>query len=261
MSSYAFVIGPDTKEAASLRGVIDAALQQLKIESRTWKAGDAPGAVTVDLVERIRDAALILADIRAANPNVYYEVGLAHALGRPVITFVAEGETPQFDLQGDRAIVVATTDGIVDYQDALGESIKASIRSAERTEPATAVKFAELRAEVPRLRAELDSLRRQSSVSGPTAEAPASGPSWRDLALAGQLPLLVADHLAHDTLVVHLRFGVGRVVGWGPPARAHTTVEIAFEEGSAAFVLPARQLFLADAPALMARPQPADGQD
>jgi hypothetical protein len=45
--------------------------------------------LTKALIDKVRDqiveSDLILADVTGANPNVFYEIGLAHAMGRPVI--------------------------------------------------------------------------------------------------------------------------------------------------------------------------------
>ena len=42
------------------------------------------GMILEEIVRSIRDAHLIIADLTAGNPNVCYEVGLAHALGKRV---------------------------------------------------------------------------------------------------------------------------------------------------------------------------------
>src|SRR5262245_13442041 len=46
------------------------------------------------LMDRIRDniieAYVILADVTSANPNGLYEIGLAHAIGKPVIFFTQD---------------------------------------------------------------------------------------------------------------------------------------------------------------------------
>jgi nucleoside 2-deoxyribosyltransferase len=45
--------------------------------------------LTKPLMEKIRDSILsadcVIADVSGSNPNVFYEVGLAHAFGKPVI--------------------------------------------------------------------------------------------------------------------------------------------------------------------------------
>ena len=38
-----------------------------------------------DIIAEIFNSDLIIADVTDSNPNVYYELGIAHALGRPVI--------------------------------------------------------------------------------------------------------------------------------------------------------------------------------
>lgn len=40
--------------------------------------------ITVRILESIRNARLVIADISIPNPNVFYEVGFAHAIGKPV---------------------------------------------------------------------------------------------------------------------------------------------------------------------------------
>jgi uncharacterized RDD family membrane protein YckC len=42
------------------------------------------GMILEEIVRSIRDAHLIIADLTGGNPNVYYELGIAHALGKRV---------------------------------------------------------------------------------------------------------------------------------------------------------------------------------
>ena len=49
-----------------------------------------PGIIIADIARQITEAKIVIADITPKNPNVYYEVGYAHALGIP--TFVAFSE-------------------------------------------------------------------------------------------------------------------------------------------------------------------------
>lgn len=61
-----------------------------------------------DIVEAIRDAALIVADLSTANPNVYYELGLAHAFGKPVILLAQDINEVPFDLRSYRVVTYST---------------------------------------------------------------------------------------------------------------------------------------------------------
>ncbi|HEV2538283.1 MAG TPA: hypothetical protein VGU03_01120 [Frateuria sp.] len=63
------------------------------------------GLVIEDINSSLRQCAVVIADITPDNPNVYYEVGYAHALGKPTILMCdrARGRLP-FDLSGFRTI-------------------------------------------------------------------------------------------------------------------------------------------------------------
>ncbi|MCI0591017.1 MAG: hypothetical protein L0Y67_05360, partial [Gammaproteobacteria bacterium] len=60
-----------------------------------------------DIWSGILSARFVVADITARNPNVFYELGIAHTLGKDVIvTTQSVGDIP-FDLKGHRCIVYA----------------------------------------------------------------------------------------------------------------------------------------------------------
>jgi hypothetical protein len=57
-----------------------------------------------DIVAGIHSSDLIVADITSLNPNVMYELGLAHGLRRPTIILTQSVESAPFDLRGYRMI-------------------------------------------------------------------------------------------------------------------------------------------------------------
>jgi hypothetical protein len=60
------------------------------------------GEVLDRLKQRIETAVVVIAELSAANPNVYLEVGYAWGRGRPTILLLrGEGE-PKFDVQGHK---------------------------------------------------------------------------------------------------------------------------------------------------------------
>jgi predicted nucleotide-binding protein len=62
-----------------------------------------PGAaLTARVLESIRKADLIVADINQQNPNVFFELGLARAMGKPTIILVSSksGDRLPSDLTG-----------------------------------------------------------------------------------------------------------------------------------------------------------------
>ncbi len=50
------------------------------------------------IISGISDASLVVADITAMNPNVMYELGIAHTLGRPVIMITQNIDDLPFDI-------------------------------------------------------------------------------------------------------------------------------------------------------------------
>jgi hypothetical protein len=61
-------------------------------------------SILQDIVRGIWEADLIVADLTGSNPNVYYELGLAHALNKRVILLTQEVSGLPFDLRGYRVI-------------------------------------------------------------------------------------------------------------------------------------------------------------
>lgn len=70
----------------------------------------ATGKVIDQIWKGINDAKVLVAELTNKNPNVYYELGLAHALKKPVVLVSSnEGDVP-FDLQHIRVIYYDVND-------------------------------------------------------------------------------------------------------------------------------------------------------
>ncbi len=65
------------------------------------------GDILVQIHKDISEADVIIADISGNNPNVYYEVGFAQALGKPVILVAEAAEGALFDIRNMRHIIFA----------------------------------------------------------------------------------------------------------------------------------------------------------
>ena len=68
-----------------------------------------PGTIIDDIVASIRSADYLIADLTGRNPNVFYELGFAHALEKPVILLTQESDDIPFDVRHQRLILYQDT--------------------------------------------------------------------------------------------------------------------------------------------------------
>jgi hypothetical protein len=82
-----------------------------------------PGIILDDIRQQIEESHVVIAEVSTPNPNVFYELGYAHALNKPAI-LLARREPDKdlpFDIQGYRAIF---------YDDSIGgkKQVEAHLR-------------------------------------------------------------------------------------------------------------------------------------
>jgi hypothetical protein len=79
------------------------------IESKSLRAERADNRygfiITEDIWTGIMEARLIICDTTGWNPNVFYELGIAHTLGKPVILLTQPTHHLPFDTQGLRHLL------------------------------------------------------------------------------------------------------------------------------------------------------------
>jgi nucleoside 2-deoxyribosyltransferase len=104
---------PERKHAdMTLHAIIRPALDECGITFDVKRADDSAeiGMVTDHIITEILESDLIVADLSFLNPNVFYELGIAHAEGKPVI-HLAHCETKlPFDNIGYRAVLFDPSD-------------------------------------------------------------------------------------------------------------------------------------------------------
>jgi hypothetical protein len=85
------------------------------------------GAIMGDVWSAINAAKVIVADCTGRNPNVMYEIGLAHAIGRHTILISQSIDDVPFDLRHLRVIVYDYTPrGMTEFEMKLAETIDRS---------------------------------------------------------------------------------------------------------------------------------------
>jgi hypothetical protein len=90
-------------------------------------------AVVQDVWAAIASARLIVADCTDRNPNVFYEIGLAHAIGRPTILLTQREEDVPFDLRHLRYISYQLTPrGMKNFETAFKQTVRNSLKLGEQ---------------------------------------------------------------------------------------------------------------------------------
>ena len=81
----------------------------------------------------INSAKVLVAELTTRNPNVYYELGLAHALEKPVVLISSNEEDVPFDLQHIRVIYYDVMDPFWGQKllDKVAENILSAIKNPE----------------------------------------------------------------------------------------------------------------------------------
>jgi hypothetical protein len=85
----------------------------------------SPGIIISDIKNQITESSIVIADITEANPNVYYEVGMAHAIDKPTVLLAQRGTKLPFDVGPHRCIFYENTiPGRARLQEALKRSLE-----------------------------------------------------------------------------------------------------------------------------------------
>jgi hypothetical protein len=109
MIHRAFVLMPFAAEFDDVfLHIIRTPLTEISFE--TLRAADASSSRNImhDVIQGIFDADLVIADLTGANPNVYYELGIAHAFGKKVVLLTQDIDEVPFDLRAYRVVTYST---------------------------------------------------------------------------------------------------------------------------------------------------------
>ncbi|MDV8066402.1 hypothetical protein R4P64_07790 [Rhodococcus sp. IEGM 1366] len=113
-----FVISPigaaGTPESIKAQAVLDYIIRQA-LTLPKWDVIRADeeadsGSITHKVIERIATSDLIVADLTDHNPNVFYELAVAHGYNKPVVNLMTDGQRMPFDIVDQRAVFYDLTD-------------------------------------------------------------------------------------------------------------------------------------------------------
>lgn len=85
----------DSAKPTRSEEVLRRIVHQADAELRTF----AHESIKSDIYQLVHEATVVVAHIARSSPNVLYEIGLAHGMGKPVILLVGEEITLPFDLR------------------------------------------------------------------------------------------------------------------------------------------------------------------
>lgn len=88
--------------------IIAPAIEGCGIRSERADSLFGPANIVYDIWDGIKRAKILIAELTGRNPNVMYELGLAHAIEKPVILLTQDIADVPFDLRSLRCIVYNT---------------------------------------------------------------------------------------------------------------------------------------------------------
>ncbi|MEO5337167.1 MAG: nucleoside 2-deoxyribosyltransferase [Magnetospirillum sp. WYHS-4] len=111
---------PEREQADEAFLLIERAVSQYNFEVVRADMVPDPGMITRSIMDMIKRADLVIADLTGANPNVYYELAARHAIRKPTIQVALKGTKLPFDIAFIKTIEYDTS------------SMSAGLKSIER---------------------------------------------------------------------------------------------------------------------------------
>jgi hypothetical protein len=129
-SSDVFVLMPFSNE---LKPVYEDHIKKVvqKLNLKVARADDffTADSIMSDIWNAICDTRLVIADCTGRNPNVFYEIGLAHTIGKRVVLITKDKDDIPFDIRHLRYIEYEYTPrGIKELEDRLTKTIKLELQ-------------------------------------------------------------------------------------------------------------------------------------
>jgi hypothetical protein len=130
---HAFVLMPFDPSLKHVYKTISAACKKLRVSVARADNIFSAAAVLDDITGAIYNAGIVIADCTDRNPNVFYELGVAHTFGKKVILLAQQREDVPFDVNYIRYIIYEPTDaGLRRLQSSLVKTMREEGKTAWR---------------------------------------------------------------------------------------------------------------------------------
>lgn len=144
MNKTCFVITPIGEVNSSTRryadGVIDSVIKPV-MDKKGYSVCVAheislAGSITNQIIQRLNDDDLLIANLTGLNPNVMYELAVRHGARKPIITIAEHGTTLPFDITSERTIFY-TNDmaGVLELKSQLMQFVESHLKEFEADNP------------------------------------------------------------------------------------------------------------------------------
>jgi hypothetical protein len=120
-----FVLMPFAAKYDSVYKTIEQAVADNKLICKRADNFHHPRSIVAEIWSAINHASLIIAECTGKNPNVFYEIGIAHALSKNVILLAQSVKDIPFDVKNLRFIIYNMEKDGLDFRGKLAKTIKA----------------------------------------------------------------------------------------------------------------------------------------
>jgi hypothetical protein len=141
MKKTCFFIGPIGNAKTPTRDWSDQVLEYIITPAVTELGYEAPkradqipglGSITFEIMRRLVEDDLVVADLTEGNPNAFYELAIRHALKKPVIHIIREGEKIPFDVR-DIPVISVRIDNLREAEK-VKQDLKLNIQAVESSD-------------------------------------------------------------------------------------------------------------------------------
>lgn len=109
-----FVLTPFATSERSVYEKIASACREAGLHPKRGDEELIKGGILPHIVKEIAVSRLVIANINGRNPNVFYELGIAQAIGKPVIIISNNFSDAPFDLRQQQIVLYKSEDELLD---------------------------------------------------------------------------------------------------------------------------------------------------